>query len=119
MSFCTDCKIDLNDKNAYWKGETEKRLGNRCKKCFNKYCANRWIKRKLEIIKERENKCFDCGQTFHYSVYEFHHREPSNKEFSWQRAKKLTQEKMRKELEKCDMLCANCHRVRHWNSEVE
>lgn len=118
MSNCTDCKIEISSINAYKKNDKNE-LNSRCKKCFNKYCAERWKKRKQIIIEERDGICYDCKCSFHYSIFEFHHLEPSQKEFNWSTAKKLTEEKMRKELEKCVMLCANCHRLRHWKVDKE
>ena len=117
MAICTDCKIEINKQNSYKKAENN--LNSRCKRCFNKYCAERWKKRKQIIIEERGGVCFDCKCSFHYSVFEFHHLDPLQKEFNWSRARKLTENKMRKEVEKCVMLCANCHRLRHWKVDKE
>jgi len=113
MSFCTNCKIELNSTNSYSKGK-KGGLQSFCKSCFNKYTNQRRKKRKQELIEERGGICFDCKNSFHCSIFEFHHLEPNEKEFSWSKAKKLTEEKMRNEMNKCVMLCANCHRLRHW-----
>lgn len=118
MSFCVVCNIELNISNAYYRGKKENRLTSHCKKCFNKYCSNRWKERKRKIVEEKGSICADCKCQYHYSVYEFHHLDPSQKEFSWSKAKTLTEEKMKKELDKCIMLCANCHRLRHWGNQI-
>lgn len=69
-------------------------------------------------IDYKGSKCMDCGLlTDALSVYEFHHRDPSLKEFKvfilW--TKKFDWDLVKKEIDKCDLLCANCHRIRHWN----
>lgn len=60
------------------------------------------------------NVCKHCKlETSHLCVYDFHHLDMSEKEadpgsllhYSWDRIKK--------ELDKCIMLCANCHRIEH------
>ena len=57
--------------------------------------------------------CGDCGATFPYYVLDFDHRDPHEK--SYQPAKLAetgSWEKMLAEIAKCDVVCANCHRVR-------
>jgi formate-dependent nitrite reductase cytochrome c552 subunit len=44
---------------------------------------------------------------------EFHHRDPTQKDFSLGHAKMTNFEKVKSELDKCDLLCANCHREEH------
>ena len=61
---------------------------------------------------KRRNPCRDCGEP-DPAVLDFHHRDPSLKSFSLSsyRGKELWQ--VRNEADKCDILCANCHRKRH------
>lgn len=60
--------------------------------------------------------CSTCNET-HPSCLEFHHRDPNEKEFEVNQALKKgwNFERMLPELEKCDVLCANCHRKIHWS----
>lgn len=61
------------------------------------------------------NKCERCGWQGDLSGYDFHHKDPSKKDFtpsavelankSWDRVKT--------ELDKCELLCALCHRLEH------
>lgn len=73
----------------------------------------RWIQKKLEAIKYKGDKCLDCNQKYHYSVYDFHHRDPKQKDFDWSKLRLRSIAAINKELDKCDLLCANCHRKRH------
>lgn len=68
---------------------------------------------KLKAILYKGGKCTDCGGVFIPEVFDFHHLNPSEKELkpSWLRY--YTWEKAAKELDKCILLCANCHRIRH------
>ena len=68
---------------------------------------------KQKIIERFGNKCFDCGQTFPSCVYDFHHLDPSAKEMSVATAFGKKEIHYERELAKCVMLCANCHRIRH------
>jgi hypothetical protein len=112
MSKCTDCKAELTQSNAYRKG---KRLNSRCKSCFNKYCMNRWIKRKEQAIIDKGNACFDCKRSFPYPAYDFHHLDPTKKDMDWNKMRLVSDDQLQSELSKCVLLCAVCHRLRHHN----
>lgn len=60
-------------------------------------------------------KCLKCGEN-HPAAMDFHHRVPSEKEapLGEMIAKKYSREKILAEIAKCDVLCANCHRIHHW-----
>ena len=75
----------------------------------------RGIKRKLMFTVLKGGKCSECDYYKNLSALQFHHREASKKEFP------LTQrnlsgkpiKKLLKEIDKCDLLCANCHSEHH------
>ena len=54
-----------------------------------------------------------CGFDGHYYAFEFHHRKPIEKNMNWSQMRKKTWNKMVHELDKCDLLCANCHAIVH------
>lgn len=112
MKYCTKCDSNKAVTEFYSKGK-EKRTSSWCKSCFNSYCIERWIQRKLKVINKFGDKCLDCDKQYHYAVYEFHHLDPSTKETSWTKMRLMSEARMQKELSKCVMLCANCHRLRH------
>ena len=64
------------------------------------------------IIQEAKNRpCADCGQRFPYFVMDFDHRN-GNKAFAIGRRDNRRLEKLKQEIAKCDVVCANCHRMR-------
>lgn len=69
--------------------------------------------RKLEAIVYLGGKCSSCGGVFHPAVYEFHHLDPSTKERDPSKLLNRSREVLYKELDKCVLLCANCHRLEH------
>ena len=85
-----------------------------CKCCDRK--RNRESARKLKqlAVQYKGDKCIKCGYDKCLSALEFHHRDPSQKDFSISKVKwgGLTDE-VKQELDKCDLLCANCHRETH------
>lgn len=72
-------------------------------------------RRKKEIVDHFGNKCNDCGNTYPQYVYQFHHLNPLEKDFNPSYGYTKRPSMMWKELEKCVMLCANCHMIRHYD----
>jgi len=111
MLVCNRCQEEKTESEFYKKTKTK--LQKMCKICFNSYCVKRWIERKKRIVKQFDGKCLDCKNSFPYPVFEFHHLDPNDKEFNWNKMRLVSEERLQNELSKCVMLCANCHRIRH------
>jgi hypothetical protein len=62
----------------------------------------------------RRVPCMDCGGVFPPHVMDFDHRDPRQKSFSLAAENVLLKNRALLELEvaKCDVVCANCHRIR-------
>ena len=69
--------------------------------------------RKREIVEHFGDKCLDCQQTYPQYVYQFHHLDPTQKDVNPSEAMTRAPERMWEEFNKCVMLCANCHIIRH------
>jgi hypothetical protein len=69
-------------------------------------------RRKNELVALAGGRCVDCGYAACIAALEFHHRDPSTKEFGVGNFGGSL-EKLMAEFVKCDLLCANCHRIRH------
>lgn len=68
--------------------------------------------RKSFIVKHMGGVCLDCKQNYPDCVYDLHHLDPKEKDIGISRLDTIN-EKLFKELEKCVLLCSNCHRIRH------
>lgn len=62
----------------------------------------------------RRVPCLDCGRSFAPHVMDFDHRDPSAKSFSLASENVFLKNRRLLEAEaaKCDVVCANCHRIR-------
>ena len=91
--------------------ETAGSRQNFCKGCFNAYCVQRWKDRKVQAVAYLGGQCQDCGNVFHPNVYDFHHLR--DKDVAWNKLRLRSWKRIQEELDKCALLCANCHRMRH------
>lgn len=65
----------------------------------------------IKIKNEFGGKCSCCGYNKYLGALEFHHLDPNDKDINISQCSK--EEDMRKEAEKCILLCSNCHREEH------
>lgn len=56
--------------------------------------------------------CADCGVQYPPFVMDFDHRNPAEKSFTISVGLTHTLDRLAEEIAKCDVVCANCHRVR-------
>jgi hypothetical protein len=99
-------------KSADWyqnnKELTKERMGDRPQ------TIRREKKRIVQEIKSN-NPCTDCGQFFHYSMMDFDHvRGVKIGDVGTLSGKNAPLKVILEEIEKCELVCANCHRYRSW-----
>jgi len=73
------------------------------------------LERKIYFINQLGGKCQCCGYDKNLAALTFHHINPENKSFNLD-VRKMTNTKMsslEKEIEKCQLLCQNCHAEVH------
>jgi hypothetical protein len=95
----------------------------RCKHLEPKNKQNVYIRqqergkqRKLSLIKLKGGCCELCGYSKNAAALQFHHEDPTKKEHGLD-ARKLSNSSWEwcvSELEKCKLLCANCHAETHY-----
>ena len=84
-------------------------------KCKNKF----HVKLKRKRIKEQAveylgGECQCCGYNKCIEALEFHHKNPEEKEFAISvTGNTRSWDKVKNELDKCMLLCSNCHREEH------
>lgn len=101
------------------KGKVYRR--RKCQTCFQKVKSGRRrrIKQWFDEFK-KTLKCQECNDSRHY-VLDFHHRDPKEKEKAlgeiMQRG--WSKKRIMKEVDKCDVYCANCHRELHYKDNSQ
>lgn len=86
---------------------------------MKKYDTDRIEKRKQRqqrlLAKHKHGRpCHDCGVVFHHFVMDFDHRpgEVKSRDISWMIKNNANEQEIEREIAKCDLVCANCHRIR-------
>lgn len=105
------CKIcgDSNKENFY---DNKSSASYYCKPCWNQKTYKSARDKISSYMNSRGGaKCLICGYNKCTAALEFHHRDPTEKDPSWSIGWSLP--RLKKELDKCDILCANCHREVH------
>lgn len=82
---------------------------SRCKKCHNIYSITRFKENKKKAVEYKGGKCIICGYNKCMRSLSFHHRNPKFKDPNWNKMRNWKFEKIKKELDKCDLVCNNCH----------
>ena len=114
MKQCTKCSNEASGKSGMCKP---------CKNEYNRahYLANKQyyvdkatqnkivVRNKVRQVKE-ETPCADCKVNYPYFVMDFDHLE--NKQFNVSEYASRGWATIQKEIEKCEIVCANCHRAR-------
>ena len=76
------------------------------------------IKTKFDEYKKKL-KCEICGEN-HIATLDFHHKNPSEKEISLSKVTTQTWgwDRIKSEIDKCIVLCSNCHRKLHFDEKM-
>lgn len=100
-----------NGKDGRW---------NRCKKCQSEYCTAKYQERKERVYALKDKPCARCGGVFPAYVMDFHHLDPTKKEFTIGKIiGSRNMERLLAEIDKCVLVCANCHRTIHYEQGVD
>lgn len=82
---------------------------SKCKACHAKAQADKLRTNRGEAIKLKGGKCCICGYAKHHGSLHFHHLDPAQKDPKWKSLKHKPIDEIMAELNKCCLVCANCH----------
>ena len=102
------------------------RIGKtQCQSCVEDDKRRKLKQRKMlkkKAVEYLGGLCVDCGIVSEYpEIYDFHHWDADNKDMKISRLIDTTRDwrKIQVELDKCVLLCSNCHRIRHAKEDGE
>jgi hypothetical protein len=133
MKICSKCQTPkpLSEFGTYTSIKNGKRYSytlSACKKCWNDRKTQLalekgqdpiqslldWREKVLKLIRAAKDKpCAECGNSFPYYVMDLDHVRGTKKfNLGGGRAPRYGIKAVEEELEKCEPVCANCHRIR-------
>jgi len=96
---CIECGEPTNGKGGHGR-------------CAAHYKLHKRLTFKQQLIDMLGGKCHMCQGQFHHAAFDFHHNEDKVENISSMFDSKSKTEVL-KEVKKCTLLCANCHRIHH------
>ena len=119
---CTTCKEEYSLEEFH--KDKNKKYGRHasCKRCTNLKSKEVYHQKKLiyySILDAYSDKvCAKCGYTADvWAPFDWHHVDVSTKLYGLASMQHHTEDKIRAELDKCILLCSNCHRLHHYLEE--
>lgn len=121
MKTCKTCLIEKPLSEFYTNGKTPKgsqKYKPACVSCEEQLRRQFVATKRAWIVERFGNACVRCGYDKCFAALEFHHLDQDSKEFHPTNliSNMSPISTLEKELEKCIMVCANCHREIHAGS---
>ena len=112
MKTCPNCKTNKKTTEFY---NRRNKKGNSpyCKTCTKAQTLKRVREFKNKCVEYKGGKCISCNYKTYAGALEFHHLDSKEKEFEISDRKNSNFESIKKELDKCILLCSNCHKEIH------
>jgi len=133
---CKRCQLDLPKDDIHFASRydrKEKQFQHMCRSCQKEYRKEHYEKNKQKYVQKanlysqnfkewfteikKELSCKKCGESRHW-VLDFHHTNPAEKDMEISNLVRLSSKKrLMDEVDKCIVLCANCHRDLHYQEQ--
>jgi hypothetical protein len=123
---CTSCKIEQDIDQFSKRTASKNGISTRCKTCNKNYLKNHYSENKKYYYNKKKKfqcngkefiwsflklkKCSDCGES-NPLLLEFDHIDDKSHNISAM-IRSHSPDSVLKEIEKCEVVCANCHRLR-------
>ena len=120
-------KLPKGTPSWYFRNKEQWKLSRQAYKLAHpekvKECQRRAAKKlydlKRKVVSDfKDRPCLDCGVTYPFYVMDLDHVRGQKLVSIGANLKSISTEVLLKELEKCEVVCANCHRFRTWQNGV-
>lgn len=132
MKICFNCKQEKEIHEFSKNSCKPDGLSSHCKSCHKVFRREHYLKNKEKIIQQvykkqdeycewlnslKNKPCLDCKQKYPHYVMDFDHLR--DKKFTLSKARKgfWARNKILAEIEKCELVCSNCHRERTYQRQ--
>jgi hypothetical protein len=131
---CNLCNLVQEIDNFSWKNKNKNTRSSKCKSCHKEYVKTHYInncklykdkayksnkkyrKRNKQYVTELKTvPCMDCGNSYDPVCMDFDHLRDKKTNIANLVKESYSLARLNKEIEKCEVVCANCHRLRTKN----
>ena len=109
LRWCKRCSCET-EHVKFKSNKGNNRFYYRCFLCRQKAGQERYLSHSAKCVEYKGGKCEHCGLIDDPCVYDFHHTDRATKQFEIGRKYSMSFNRLKEELDKCIMLCSNCHR---------
>jgi len=109
LKLCPKCNISKSRADFY----KSTKSSSYCKSCIVISNKKRQKNTKQLAVDYKGGKCTSCGYNKCNAALEFHHINPNTKDKDYFNLRRGLTNDLKSELDKCVLLCANCHREHH------
>jgi hypothetical protein len=113
MKHCSRCQENKKNEEFSKDASSPTGLTYYCRLCNKNSCAQHRREFKEKCIDYLGGICWSCSGEFPVSVFDFHHLDPAQKDVEVSKLTFRPWEVVMEELDKCALLCSNCHRQAH------
>ena len=119
---CKHCEVEFtpnSNRQEYCSVKCRQDYNNAALRKSKSQSAMRMARKKREMLNDIKTKsgCVKCGYNEHPAALDFNHKDPSQKLGNIaEKAKSWSYKKLLDEVAKCEVLCANCHRIHSYET---
>lgn len=113
LKLCPKCNTSKPKSEFYH----SKKSSSYCKSCIVESNLQRQRRTKLLAVEYKGGKCSICGYSKCIAALDFHHINPTEKDKDFFNMRGGLSTLLKTKLDKCVLLCSNCHREIHYLSQ--
>ena len=110
---CSSCNKEKPNSEFYKRQSRDYDLSSKCRSCNLEDTLVRQKDFKQQCVDYKGGECQCCGYNKCNGALEFHHIDPKTKKFSISQYRSSDGYSLTEELDKCVLVCSNCHREIH------
>lgn len=110
---CSYCQSPVKTSSRYCSNYCKGRFSYESRKDLERASGGDYVvswrrRTKKKAVEQHGGRCLRCGYNACIRSLQFHHKDPSQKDFTIS-GKSVSWDRITQELDKCVLLCANCH----------
>lgn len=112
------CKCGETNPEKFKNAGKGRKCKSICSSCHNARMNEIYKELKTKGVEYLGGQCVICNYKKCPGSLHFHHCDPNKKSLEWEKLRHHNWNRLKKELDKCELVCANCHGEIHWGRSL-